>query len=323
MKASGVLLHTIARALDHITGLTSIVYSPRPHLIPVEALVMRDLVPRHCEAGLVGPRHPFPVSAGQPTTRLEHPFRQLIGAIYTAQYNGVRELRVEALNIGDQGTPFTFDILACHHTATELEAGLHLFKHLERCELDFKVWDFDPHLTASGVQQRPILDILLGVSDEIRHLALRLSGWGPTGSLPSFSGLHLPHQHMFKFMSLQKTWPRLQLLNLDGINGSEEDFLDLIIRHKDTLTSLSIRNCYLLRGIWGNIVDEVVYSTRIFPFVLYLVSEAQPPASSGLTQVSSDSEQWKYVGHLEVSKDGERTFVSLKTSVLDLQGSDR
>jgi hypothetical protein len=47
MKASGVLLHTIARALDHITGLTSMVYSPRPHLIPVEAKVIRDLVPRH------------------------------------------------------------------------------------------------------------------------------------------------------------------------------------------------------------------------------------------------------------------------------------
>jgi hypothetical protein len=69
----------------------------------------------------VGARHPFPDPAGQPTTRLEYSFRQL----YTAQYNGVHELRVEALNIGDQGTPFTSDILACPRTAIELEAGLH------------------------------------------------------------------------------------------------------------------------------------------------------------------------------------------------------
>jgi hypothetical protein len=120
---------------------------------------------------------------------------------------------------------------------------------------------------------------------------------------------------MFKFMGLQENWPRLQSLNLDGTNGSEEDFLDLITRHKYTLTSLSIRNCYLLRGIWGNVGDEVVYSTRIFPFVLYLVSEAQPSASSGLTQGSSGLEQWKYVGHLEVSKDSERAFVNPKTSL--------
>lgn len=266
----------------------------------------------------------LPIAIPHGLAQPEHPFRQLIGAIYTAQYTRVRELRIEAFNEGDQGIPFTFDILASPHSETELKAGLHLFKHLERCDFDIKVWSLNPTSVSFGLQRIPALNVLLAASDELRHLALRISGWESTGimvnpfthSSTSPSGLN-PHGSMFKFMGLQKPWAKLRSLDLDGINGSEKDYMDVITRHKDTLTSLSVRNCCLIRGIWANVVDKVVYSTRVFPFELFQVNEADLPEISGLTQASKDSEQWKYVGQVEVSKDGERTFVSLKPSIFE------
>ena len=266
----------------------------------------------------------LPIAIPHGLAQPEHPFRQLIGAIYTAQYTGVRKLRIEAFNDGDQGTPFTFDVLASPYSEAELKAGLHLFKHLERCDFDIKIWSLDPVSASFGLQRTPALNVLLAASDKLRHLALRISGWESTGpmvdpfihSSTSPKGFN-PHGSMFKFMGLGKRWAKLRSLDLDGINGSEKDYMYFITRHKDTLTSLSVRNCCLIRGIWANVVDEVVYSTRVFPFELFQVNEAELPELSGLTQASKDSEQWKYVGQLKVSKDGERAFVSLKPSIFE------
>jgi hypothetical protein len=146
----------------------------------------------------------LPIAIPHRLAQLEHPFRQLIGAIYTAQYTGVRKLRIEAFNDGDQGTPFTFDVLASPYSEAELKAGLHLFKHLERCDFDIKVWSLNPTSASFGLQRTPALNVLLAASDKLRHLALRISGWESTGimvntfihSSTSPSGLN-PHGSMF------------------------------------------------------------------------------------------------------------------------------
>ena len=46
MKASGVLLQTIAKGLEWMGQVSSIVYSPQQHLIPAEVKEMRDVLPR-------------------------------------------------------------------------------------------------------------------------------------------------------------------------------------------------------------------------------------------------------------------------------------
>jgi hypothetical protein len=279
-------------------------------MVPVEAKVVRDLLPRDFRSNHM----PFSgVFQGRFSAWSEHPFRQLIGAIYTAQYTKVRELRVEAFNKGDRGTPFTFDFLNCSN-ANDLRAGQYLFQHLEKCELNLKVWvprdtSTSWTVTNSSTQRVGNLNMLLASANDLQHLALHLTAWQVDDGFAPFSGLR-QDQAMFSRLGLLKEWPKLRSLSLEGIDASEDDFLGIISRHKDTLTKLVLRNCSLLVGTWANIVDEVVYSSRIFPFVLSRVSEMYVLVGLGVVQSADELEEWKYEGHVEVSDDGERRFVS-------------
>jgi hypothetical protein len=294
--------------LEWTTNVSSIVYSPHPHLIPVEAVVVRDLVPRH-----FGPGHPlFPDmhpghGQNQFRTRLEHPFRQLIGAVYLAQYTGIRELRVEACREKKSGTPFAFHFFDCPDT-TDLRAGRHLFQHLERCELNITVGS--AHDDASfwppndlGKKRLAHVNYLLAAADNLRHLTFQIFFGQPIGNSAA-------EQPLFSRLGLLKTWPQLRSLSLGGIHANEEDFLGLIRRHKNALRTLSFRDCSLFSGAWVDIVDEVVYSTGIVPFVLDSVNEASVPTGDGTATSTTGLEQWRYEGHIEVSRDGERNFVS-------------
>jgi hypothetical protein len=300
----------MARALEWTQNVSAIVYSPCAHMIPVEAKVVRDLLPRDFRSN----NRPFSgVLQGRFFAWSEHPFRQLIGAIYTAQYTKVRELRVEAFNEGDRGTPFTLDFLDCSN-ADDLQAGQYLFQHLEKCELNLKVWALRDTSTISNInnsstQRFENLNMLLAGANDLQHLALHITAWQVDDSLAPISGLR-QDQAMFSCLGLSKTWSKLRSLSLEGIDASEDDFLDIILRHKDTLATLVLRNCSLLVGTWANIVDEVVYSSGIFPFVLSRVNEMYVLAGPGVVQSADELEEWKYEGHVEVSDDGERRFVS-------------
>lgn len=76
IKNGHVLLQTIARALDLMPNISSIVYSQGPRHLPIERKDMREIVPPCSFAAQDG-------------------FHHLIGAVYISQYTGVREFRVE------------------------------------------------------------------------------------------------------------------------------------------------------------------------------------------------------------------------------------
>jgi len=294
-----VLLQTIARALEWTTNLTTIVYSPRPHKIPVEAKVVRDLIPR-------GVANDSPRLLRVSVSQVEHPFRKLIGALYVSQYTGIRELRVEALQEGEVGTPFTFAFFDFPETV-DFQAGKHLFKHLERCELNIKHWTSEDH--DGGDIRIAALRKMLAIANELRHLALHI--FDPQQDLDTRMafGTH-PTSPMMSRLGLQMTWPKLRSLSLRGIHAGTEQLLDLIRRHRYTLTSVLFRRCSLYAGTWADIVDEVVYNTRFLPFVLDSVREGMVPTGSGTFESTADLEEWRYEGHIEVSKDSERNFVS-------------
>jgi len=46
MNVDGVLLQSIARGLGNMQNISSIVYSPHQHAIPVERKTLRDLLTR-------------------------------------------------------------------------------------------------------------------------------------------------------------------------------------------------------------------------------------------------------------------------------------
>lgn len=304
MKTTGVLLQSMARAIEWTTNLVSIVYSPHPHLLPTELKVTRDLLPR----GHSLPdnnRGIFPLQDF--TEKPEHPFRHLIGALYVAQYTGVRELRVEPLRAGETGTAFTFAIFDFPNTFGS-RAGKHLFQRLERCELHFMSWI----LRAEIAENKTMINLskMLVAATELRHLALHF-----TEAMTDQEAMEVlrsgSERSMISRLGLTETWPKLRSLSLGGVYMQAEQVLDLIRRHSYTMTSLSLSKCGLDAGFWADVVDEVLYSTRILPFNLDKVREMVVLTGEGLFQSTDGLEEWQYEGYLELSKDGERNFVSV------------
>lgn len=300
MKESGVLIQTISRALDWTTNLSSIVYSPHPHLVPVEKKEVRDLLPR----GLTR-RSPHDRRPGTEGHFSGHPFRYLVGAIYLSQYSGVRQLRVEPYEVGKPGTEFTngiFDFPA----VGDFQAAKYLFQRLERCELNVTpAWmPLDPQdLSIANMRA-----LLINATD-LRHLALHLIGWyfenTTSSNLTSKDGVP-----MFKVLGLCNTWTKLRSLSLEGVQGTQGDFTKLLARHRHTLTSVTLQSCTLTSGWWSEIVDDVLYNTIILPFSM-----------CGVTDMT-DAEEEEYLakgvydGHVAVSPTGERYFVSVSSRLV-------
>lgn len=318
LKASGVLLQTIAKALGSATNISRIVYSPSECLIPLERKTVRDLVPRDYRTDIPG-RYPR-----DNITQKNHPFRELIGGIYASQYTRVRELRVAPFDEDDQGVPFTFDLLDCPNPEMDLKAGQFMFQHLERCELNIKMRLMANNMPGLilGTQRVVHLGSLIGVARDLRHLALHVSGWGP-GHHQFHVGNAQPEQLKFDRLGLDTTWPRLRSLSLEGLNANESNFLDILIRHKDTLSMMSLRNCSLFTGSWASIVDEALCHPRLLPFTLSSVNELQVPLDPGTLVSSAGLEEWKYDGCIKASKDGERTFVSSDVAAFTVEINSR
>jgi hypothetical protein len=247
------------------------------------------------------------------SVRSRHPFRQLIGAIHVSLYTGIRELRIEPFDDDKPGTPFTFDFFD-FPDATDIQAGRFLFQNLTTLELHIRT-----SCIPSGPRMRPSpgrgrralahLSHLLAVTDELRQLTLHIVGW--TLGAASAPGLELgPRDPVFTRLGLRKTWPKLRSFNLGGVHSTGDDILDFIRRHKDTLRTLSFQDCGLYSGLWADIADEVVYNSSAFPFVLHSVNETHIPVASGIVLSAAELEEWRYEGHVEVTKDGDRRFVS-------------
>ena len=314
MKVDGVLLQTIARAFEWTTNVSAVVYSPHAHLIPLEAKDVRDLIPPGvCHAPSLNSIHYSMTSRSARFTHADHAFIYFIGAIHLARYSGIRELRVEGPREDMPGTEFAISLFdfslkdqsgATLTNSTDqdvLRAGRYFFENLEKCELNILLWSPDSIL-ADKIDH---LQQLLAVTDDLRHLALHLR--------------HPPHEFarqsppfrlgLFKQLGLEKSWTKLRLLSLEGINAKQEQLVDLIDRHRYTLQSLCFRKCSLNTGTWADIVDEVVYSTRILPFALNQVTDPHNAISPGITHNSSDVNEWEYEGRIELAEDGERNFV--------------
>jgi hypothetical protein len=236
LKASGILLQTLARALEWTTNVTSIVYSPCSHLVPVETKIVRDLIPR----GLADP----PLFFQNFTNSLENPFRQLIGAIYVAQYTGVRELRVEPSRDEEEGTPFdlaNFDF----HNAVDFKAGQHLFKRLQTCELNFKSWAREVEIGEN--QNFTNLSKMLATANDLRRLSVHFTECRSDQDALRMMRIY-PRHTMVLRLGLDKTWTKLRSLSLGGIHAGEEQLLDFIQRHRYTITKLSFREYSLYAG---------------------------------------------------------------------------
>jgi hypothetical protein len=156
-------------------NISSIVYSPRQHLIPTERKDLKDLLARGSYQGR---------DHGSRVTVWDHPFRQLIGAIFLSQYTGIRELTIERTPVGvdEPSTQFSLGIFT-FPDPNDVKAGRHLFRHLIRLDLNVS-------LDKSGARASPSLGHALGGGPGTYVLA---PGWlGPNQPPPTGGAATIP-----------------------------------------------------------------------------------------------------------------------------------
>lgn len=302
MTADGVLLQTLARGLENMQNISSIRYSPHQHTIPMEKKVLRDLLPRGSQPGSFG---------SSEFTLYDHPFRQLIGAIFLSEYTGIQQLTVEAPDTTERRTEFALAMFS-FPGPNDLDAGKHLFRHLIGLELNMSLPRDNGRTISTGRSDEieesagrlENLAKLLEAAQDLRHLSFGLSNW--IHPAPAMYGHIVAHGGpIFSHVGLGATWPKLRSLSLQGVYANERDLIDLITRHSDTLRTLKFSLCSLCRGVWAEVVDEVIFNaSMISKFTLDRVNEADR-----LSTHDEETDCWRYEGHLVIAKDGDREFV--------------
>ncbi|KAI4660624.1 uncharacterized protein J4E78_005328 [Alternaria triticimaculans] len=316
MKEDGVLLQSCARGLENMQNISSIVYSPYQHTIPMEVKTLRDLLPR----GAL-PR----TLADNRTTESDHPFRQLIGAIFLSDYTGIRQLTIEAPREDHRRTEFSLKMFTFPDT-NDLNAGRHLFRNLVKLDISLSILNIPSHTTHpmtemdSSERQLENLAKVLEAAQELRHLSFGILNWRYLNEL-MWDGTSIPEgRSIIDLIGLGATWPKLRSLKLEGIYAKERDLCELIDRHKDTLRTLIFARSTLHAGLWIEVVNEVVFNaSMITTFVLDQVDENHGGYGTG-TNGSLEG----YEGRLIVTEGGEREFVNThpdKPSVHDARNN--
>ena len=82
-----------------------------------------------------------------------------------------------------------------------------------------------------------------------------------------------------------------------------------------SVVAIAIGIAVVAQGVWSRLAAVVVgidrsSSSSISSFVLRSVNETHIPIVNGTILSSEELDEWKYEGQIEVSKDGERKFVS-------------
>jgi len=296
MRDDGVLLQSLARGLQNMQNISSIVYSPRRHHIPVERRALSGLLSRGALRNLSGSNRFTPP---------DHPFRQLIGAIFMTGYTGVQQLTVQAHTKDEEDArfwPAVFSLaMFTFPDPNDLRAGQHLFLHLTKIDMSvyFGITHEIDTLSTARLQQLENFAKLLQTAKDLRHLSL--------GILDMHCSVFASGHVLFSYIGLRETWPRLRSLSLEGMSANKEDVIEMITRHKDTLRALHLSNSILCTGSWEDIVSEVVFNaSMIQTFTLHQVDEGFTAFDNG-TFVGRN--RLRIVGELIVEQGGERYFV--------------
>ncbi|OAL50530.1 hypothetical protein IQ07DRAFT_566533 [Pyrenochaeta sp. DS3sAY3a] len=302
MQIDEGLLRTFAtEALNHFPKIVSIVYSPTPRSIPVEAQDLGGLIPRS-----------FMPGGESMYSKSDHPFRQLIAAIYWSECVQIREFKVDAGYAYAPGTSFSIDLFRFAET-TDRCAYLYFFQNLTKLELNVTMPFLVKRIGAGGapedndVKQVENLARMINSAEKLQCLSLEINPWGVSTDIKLWS--RRAHT-AFRELGLNATWKDLKSLSLLGIGGTEEEFTQIINRHDKTLEAVCFKHCSFKHGFWANIADQVMANTRIVSFGLFYNTDQA--MFRKLAGGFSDVERYLlyYCGQLEVVEAGERTFVN-------------
>ncbi|KAL1599632.1 hypothetical protein SLS60_007435 [Paraconiothyrium brasiliense] len=294
----GVLLQTVARALEWMPHVESVAYCSHPLHVPVEKKLMKDILERR----LPSPAWDGSIQAANRTP--ENGFHHLIGAIRVAQYSNIREFHVrmrpsDGFWSGPRLALGEFQFKETDH----LEAGKYFFRNLRQIELDLDM--------RYAAQRREALANMRTLLAEAKHLSeLRLHA-EPSHNMPEALAWLTAGENISPFVSLGLGihWPKLRIIDLGRVIATEDELRGLVHRGRDTLTSMKFTNCIITSGRWSNLTDEVVYGTNISTFSLNRVHEEYVFREVAFERLrGSEREKWMYEGQLKENTKGERYF---------------
>lgn len=294
----GVLVQTIAKALEWMPHIHSIVYCALPRHIPVEKKDMQEILPR----GIVDRRI---MPQGDTSESLENGFHHLIGAIAMARYNKIREFRVERYPASTWPlpiSPFQFEHFLFSHP-TYLESGKYFFHNLTSVDLAFTY----QHGAAIAQESLVNMHVLLREIKDLRRIRIHMPRSATRFANPNTIDT-LTDPHSFATFGLNTQWEHLQCVDLQGLYASEQQLKKLVAWGKHTLESIKFSFCILSTGKWSNMVEEIVYGTSIKEFVLDHVNESYVGDVLFRELPELDAAPWSYEGQVELDDKGERFF---------------
>ena len=308
IRTSGILFHTLVRALESMPNVHSIVYSPGPRSIPIESKKLKDILPR-------GDPHftrAYSSVEDYPNyiERAQHGFHMLIGALGSVQYAGVRNFRVDipAPNSNLLGTELTDYVFAI--PVEQLSAGIHLFSHLQTLTLPIKLTapgshDISPDITVNFAALRT----LLKHAKEIENVSVCLRKW-KLDPCHMYGAWFDPNGSIIPIALGSPTWPKLRSLRLSGMHAHAEEVSKLISRHSETLVELEFTYFSVTYGLWADIVNTVLQDTRVQNFRLLCVNESMVGNTAFRSMSLDERNDWTYSGIMKLNPYGSREFVS-------------
>ncbi|OCK86393.1 hypothetical protein K432DRAFT_399353 [Lepidopterella palustris CBS 459.81] len=303
----GILFNTLVRALESMPNVHTIIYSPGPRTVPAELKEVKDILPRGEPHAIQDRRRG---DDERNALKSQIGFHALIGALGSIQYQGVHNFRVDTPNSkGLRGNAFTDDIFQLSESS-QIQAGIHVFRQLHNMELPIKLRDGNGHRDTSvkTPEHLDTLRTLLAEAKEIKRISLRLKKWHPDPRR-MYSDILKSGSSIIPLALGDVYWPKIRKINLGGLHAHEQEMLDLVSRHNDTLVDLEFSKCSLISGFWMNLVDVVKKNPIIQDFRLDRVNESLIGTNLFANMSMAEMSAWTYSGKLVVDYAGEKEFL--------------
>lgn len=300
----GILLQTVARALEWMPNVESITYCSYERHLPVESKIVKDLLPRALPSPAFDTSSAFAQHAFGEIP--ENGFHHLIGAVSLAEYLRIREFRVQSrYNTSTRSWTAPWCALGefWFREPRHLESGKYFFRNLRKIDLDI-----DLRLGPKPRECLANMRALLSEARSLGHLHLHIQ---PSYNIRDATQWLTAGESISPFaaLGLATYWPNIQSIDLGHIIATEDELKGLLSRLKETLISTKFTNCVITSGKWSNLTDEVLYNTKVSTYILLEVHEEFVPGGVPFESLHGEQHQkWQYDGHLRENAQGERCF---------------
>jgi hypothetical protein len=102
-------------------------------------------------------------------------------------------------------------------------------------------------IPVGAIRQLQNVTRCLRAAQDLRYLSLSIPDWSDN-TRDMYGHIFPDGRPIFYSLGLWQTWPKLRSLSLEGIYADEQDLIDFVKRHGNTLRALNFTKCSLCTG---------------------------------------------------------------------------